>query len=66
MILRLKAVSDADPNLPVLATISALLFFLSVVLHEAASHTMRLHLLETFEHLSPRPVIVLPPQDRYG
>ena len=37
--------------------------FLSLVLHEAASNTMRLHLLETGEPVPPGTVIVLPPED---
>ena len=36
---------------------------LSLVLHEAATDTMRLHVLETLEPVSPRPVIVLRPED---
>jgi formate hydrogenlyase transcriptional activator len=34
--------------------------FLSLVLHDAASNTMRLHVLETVEAVSPGTVIVLP------
>jgi formate hydrogenlyase transcriptional activator len=37
--------------------------FLSVVLHEAASNTMRLHILETVEPVPPGTVIVLPPEE---
>jgi formate hydrogenlyase transcriptional activator len=37
--------------------------FLSVVLHDAATNTMRLHVLEASEPVSPRPTIVLPPDD---
>src|SRR4051794_28164193 len=37
--------------------------YLSLVLHEAASDTMRLHVLETCEPVPPGTVIVLPPQD---
>ena len=36
---------------------------LSLVLHEAATDTMRLHVLETGEHLSSRLAIVLRPED---
>jgi len=36
---------------------------LSLVLHEAATDTMRLHVLEAFETVLPRPVIVLRPDD---
>jgi formate hydrogenlyase transcriptional activator len=36
--------------------------FLSLVLHEAATNTMRLHVLETCEPVPPRPVLVLPPE----
>src|ERR1043165_8106482 len=37
--------------------------FLSLVLHEAATNTMRLHLLETSEAVPPQSVIVLSPED---
>jgi formate hydrogenlyase transcriptional activator len=37
--------------------------FLSLVLHEAASNTMRLHVLETAEAVPPGTVIVLPPEE---
>jgi formate hydrogenlyase transcriptional activator len=37
--------------------------FLSLVLHEPASNTMRLHVLETAEPIPPRTVIVLPPEE---
>jgi formate hydrogenlyase transcriptional activator len=37
--------------------------FLSLVLHEAATDTMRLHVLETCEPVPPDTVIVLPPED---
>jgi formate hydrogenlyase transcriptional activator len=37
--------------------------FLSLVLHEAASNTMRLHILETVEPVPPGTVIVLPPEE---
>jgi formate hydrogenlyase transcriptional activator len=37
--------------------------FLSVVLHDAATDTMRLHVLEASEPVSPRPTLVLPPDD---
>src|SRR5262245_9026585 len=37
--------------------------FLALVLHEAASNTMRLHVLETVEPVPPGTVIVLPPED---
>jgi formate hydrogenlyase transcriptional activator len=37
--------------------------FLALVLHEAATHTMRLHVLETGEPVPPGTVIVLPPED---
>jgi formate hydrogenlyase transcriptional activator len=37
--------------------------FLALVLHEAASNTMRLHVLETAEHVPPGTVIVLPPEE---
>jgi formate hydrogenlyase transcriptional activator len=37
--------------------------FLSLVLHEAASNTMRLHVLETAEAVPAGTVIVLPPED---
>ena len=37
--------------------------FLSLVLHEAASNTMRLHVLETDEPVPPGTVIVLPPEE---
>src|SRR6476660_9597780 len=37
--------------------------FLSLVLHEAASNTMRLHVLETVEPVPPGAVIVLSPED---
>ena len=37
--------------------------FLSLVLHEAASNTMRLHVLETVEAVPPGTVIVLPPEE---
>ncbi len=37
--------------------------FLSLVLHEAATNTMRLHVLEACKPISPVPVIVLPPED---
>lgn len=36
---------------------------LSLVLHEAATDTMRLHVLETREPVSPRPVFSLRPED---
>jgi formate hydrogenlyase transcriptional activator len=36
---------------------------LSLVLHDAATNTMRLHVLETSESIPLRPVIVLPPED---
>jgi formate hydrogenlyase transcriptional activator len=37
--------------------------YLSLVLHDAATNTMRLHVLETGEAVSPGTVIVLPPQE---
>src|SRR5262252_6119389 len=37
--------------------------FLSLVLHEAASNTMRLHVLETVEPVPPGTVLVLPPEE---
>jgi formate hydrogenlyase transcriptional activator len=37
--------------------------YLSLVLHEAATNTMRLHVLETCEPVPPGTVIVLPPED---
>jgi formate hydrogenlyase transcriptional activator len=37
--------------------------YLALVLHEAASHTMRLHVLETSEPVPPGTVIVLPPEE---
>jgi formate hydrogenlyase transcriptional activator len=37
--------------------------FLSLVLHEAASNTMRLHVLETAEPVPPRTTIILPPEE---
>jgi formate hydrogenlyase transcriptional activator len=37
--------------------------FLSLVLHEAATNTMRLHVLETVELVAPGTVIVLPPEE---
>jgi formate hydrogenlyase transcriptional activator len=37
--------------------------YLALVLHEAASNTMRLHVLETCEPVPPGTVIVLPPED---
>jgi formate hydrogenlyase transcriptional activator len=37
--------------------------FLSLVLHEAASNTMRLHVLETAEPVPPGTVLVLPPEE---
>jgi formate hydrogenlyase transcriptional activator len=37
--------------------------FLSLVLHEAASNTMRLHVLGTVEPVPPGTVIVLPPEE---
>ena len=37
--------------------------YLSLVLHEAATNTMRLHVLETSEPVPPGPVIVLPVED---
>jgi formate hydrogenlyase transcriptional activator len=37
--------------------------FLSLVLYEAASNTMRLHVLETAEPVAPGTVIILPPED---
>jgi formate hydrogenlyase transcriptional activator len=37
--------------------------FLSLVLHEVASNTMRLHVLETVEPVPPGTVIVLPPEE---
>jgi formate hydrogenlyase transcriptional activator len=37
--------------------------FLALVLHEAASNTMRLHVLETVEAVPPGTVIVLPPEE---
>jgi formate hydrogenlyase transcriptional activator len=37
--------------------------FLSLVLHEAASNTMRLHVLETVEAVPPGTVIILPPEE---
>jgi formate hydrogenlyase transcriptional activator len=37
--------------------------YLALVLHEAASHTMRLHVLETCEPVPPGTVIVLPPEE---
>jgi formate hydrogenlyase transcriptional activator len=37
--------------------------FLSLVLHEAATNTMRLHVLETAEPVPPGTVIVLPPEE---
>jgi formate hydrogenlyase transcriptional activator len=37
--------------------------FLALVLHEATSNTMRLHILETVEHVPPGTVIVLPPDE---
>jgi formate hydrogenlyase transcriptional activator len=37
--------------------------FLSVVLHDAATNTMRLHVLATSEPVSPQATIVLPPED---
>ena len=36
--------------------------YLSLVLHEAATNTMRLHVLETSEPVPPGTVIVLPPE----
>ena len=36
---------------------------LSLVLHDAATDTMRQHVLETMEPISPRPVIELRPED---
>ncbi len=37
--------------------------FLALVLHEAATNTMRLHVLETAESIPPDTVIVLPPEE---
>jgi formate hydrogenlyase transcriptional activator len=37
--------------------------FLSLVLHDAATNTMRLHVLETGEPVPLNTVIVLPPED---
>jgi formate hydrogenlyase transcriptional activator len=37
--------------------------YLALVLHEAASHTMRLHVLETDEPVPPGTVIILPPEE---
>jgi formate hydrogenlyase transcriptional activator len=37
--------------------------YLALVLHEAASHTMRLHVLETGEPVPPGAVIILPPEE---
>ena len=37
--------------------------YLALVLHEAASNTMRLHVLETSEPIPPGPVIVLPVEE---
>jgi formate hydrogenlyase transcriptional activator len=37
--------------------------FLSLVLHDAASNTMRLHVLETVEPVPPGTVIILPPEE---
>jgi formate hydrogenlyase transcriptional activator len=37
--------------------------FLSLVLHDAATNTMRLHVLETCEPVPPGTVIVLPPEE---
>jgi formate hydrogenlyase transcriptional activator len=37
--------------------------YLALVLHEAATNTMRLHLLETAEPVPPETVIVLPPEE---
>jgi formate hydrogenlyase transcriptional activator len=37
--------------------------FLALVLHDAASNTMRLHVLETCEPVPPGTVIVLPPEE---
>src|SRR5262249_46190704 len=37
--------------------------YLALVLHEAATDTMRLHVLETSEPVPPDTVIVLPPED---
>ena len=37
--------------------------YLSLVMHEAASNTMRLHLLETSESIPPGTVIVLQPEE---
>jgi formate hydrogenlyase transcriptional activator len=37
--------------------------FLALVLHEAASNTMRLHVLETVEPVPPGTVLVLPPEE---
>ena len=37
--------------------------YLALVLHEAATNTMRLHVLETGEPVPPGTVIVLPPED---
>ena len=37
--------------------------FFSLVLHEAATNTMRLHVLEAGEPVAPGTVIVLPPED---
>ncbi|HKI32306.1 MAG TPA: sigma 54-interacting transcriptional regulator [Gemmataceae bacterium] len=37
--------------------------FLSLVLHEAASNTMRLHVLETVEPVPGGPALVLPPEE---
>jgi formate hydrogenlyase transcriptional activator len=37
--------------------------FLALVLHEAATNTMRLHVLETVEPVPPGTVIVLPPEE---
>jgi formate hydrogenlyase transcriptional activator len=37
--------------------------FLTLVLHEAATNTMRLHVLETCEQVPPGTVIALPPED---
>src|SRR5215472_1043268 len=37
--------------------------FLALVLHDAASNTMRLHVLETVEPVPPGTVIVLPPEE---
>ena len=37
--------------------------YLALVLHEATSHTMRLHVLETCEPVPPGTAIVLPPEE---